>query len=399
MSRRNILLSALGLALGFVLLCIGIVWFTNAQVERRLDHARQAVQAAFAAESPEQRREHAMECARISETLLNTKGQTGAIAALFAIGVSPVAKLDTTVRLPSVERVQQIPSADLLLISELLSKTRQFGLADQLLDVLLSRHDDFREQTLRLAATTRSELGRDEEVLAYCDELARLNNTDPSPYRIKADVHRRHGRWDHNLQALEMAKTRTTQQDSRLKIEIIDAYIHVGRYDEARRDFDKLAKEHPELISYLPTMHARLLIQEGQGEKAIVVLTEYLAADPSDVEALVLKGKVLIGERKFAEGVEVLERALKLEPSSEEACFQLGQAYARMEKPELANRYLERHRKLLDSKVRLYAMEQQAAHEPHNVALRLELSELYASIELHDLAAFWARAADAARGM
>lgn len=399
MSRRSILLSALVAGVGLVILCVGIVWFTNTQTEVRLERARQALRAAFAAETPERRREHASECARISETLLNAQGQAGAIAALLAIGVSPVANFDTTASLPSVERVKDIPSADLLLISELLSKTRQFGLADQLLDVLLSRQDGFREQTLRLASTIRSELGRDEEVLAYCDELAGLNDTDPSPYRIKADVHRRHGRWDHNLQALEMAKTRTPQQDSRLQIEIIDAYIHIGRYDEARRDFDKLALDRPELISRLPTMHARLLIQEGQGQKAIAVLTEYLVLDPSDVEALVLKGKVLVGERQFEEGVEILEQALKVEPSSEEACFQLGQAYARMEQPELAKRYLERHRKLLDNKVRLYAMEQQAAHEPHNVGIRLELAELYTSIELHDLAAFWARAADAAGGM
>lgn len=399
MSRRSILLSALVLGVGMAFLCVGFVWFTNAHAERRLELARQALRAVFAAETPQQRREHAQECARISETLLNTSGQTGVIAALFAIGVSPVANLETTADLPSVERVKDIPSEDLLLISELLSKTRQFRLADQLLDLLLSRHDESREQTLRLASTIRSELGRDEEVLAYCDELAGLNDADPSPYRTKANVHRRHGRWDHNLQALEMAKARTPQQDPLLQIELIDAYIHVGRYDDARRDFDKLALDNPELIDRLPTMHARLLIQEGQGEKAVAVLTKYLALDPSDVEALVLKGKVLVGERQFEEGVEILELALKVEPSSEEACFQLGQAYARMEQPELANRYLERHRKLLDSKVRLYELEQQAAHEPHNVAIRLELAELYTSIELHDLAAFWARAADAAGGM
>jgi tetratricopeptide (TPR) repeat protein len=399
MSRRNIILSGIGLAFGFAWLCVGFVWFTNAQAERSLEQARQSLQAAFVADTPERRREHVNECARISETLLKTHGQTGTIAALFAIGVSPAADFRTAATMPSVKRVKDLSSADLLLILEVLSKTGQFGVADQLLDLLLSRHDEFREQTLRLATTIRSELGRDEEVLTYSDELAELNDADPSPYRIKANVHRRHGRWDHYLKAVEMAKTRTPQPDSRLQIEIIDGYIHVGRYEEARRDFDKLAREHPELIAQLPTVRARLLIQEGQEEEAITVLSAYLASDPNDVEALVLKGKVLIGERKFAEGVEVLELALQVEPSSEEACFQMGQAYARMGKPELANRYSERHRKLLDNKVRLYELEQQAAHQPHNVAVRLELAELYASIELHDLAAFWARAADAARGM
>ncbi|MBI2477532.1 MAG: hypothetical protein HYV60_02440, partial [Planctomycetia bacterium] len=249
MSRRNIILMALGLGIAIIVLCVGIVLFTNVQTERRLDRARQALCAAFAAETSDQRREHVIECARISETLLNAKGQTGVIAALFAIGVSPVANVNTTAR----------------------SNTHQFGLADQLLDLLLSRHDDSREQALRLASTIRSELGRDKEVLAYCDELAGLNDADPSPYRTKANVHRRHGRWDHYLQALEMAKTRTQQHDPVLEIEIIDAYIHVGRYDEARRDFDKLAADQPDLISRLPTVHARLLIQEGQGEKAIAV--------------------------------------------------------------------------------------------------------------------------------
>jgi hypothetical protein len=50
----------------------------------------------------------------------------------------------------------------------------------------------------------------------------------------------------------------------------------------------------------------------------------------------------------------------------------------------------------LDSKVRLYELEQQAAHEPRNEAVRRELAKLYSEIQLPDLAAFWERAAIAA---
>ncbi|MCA9122991.1 MAG: tetratricopeptide repeat protein [Planctomycetales bacterium] len=366
---------------------------------RQLSEARKSLQAVLKSETVEDRTRNATVCVRLSQSLIQKRsGLPSATASLYALSVVPLAHVTTNALAPPVEVIEKLSTVDLLLISEVFFKTRQFASADQLLALLLSRSDDRREEILRLACRVRLELGRDEEVLRYCDELAALDPTSPEPYRTKATVHRRHGRWELHVESVKRALANLEQSDAVLQIELIDGYVRLGRFGEARTEFDRFAASNPELVEHVPTMHASLLIQEGKREDADKILTEYLKIDPKDSEALVIKGKLLVGEQKFDDAIKVLQDALEQEPSSEDACFQLGQAYARIGQESLADEYLGRHQKLLDSKVRLYGLEQQAARNPNDVAIRREIAQLYASIELHELAAFWTRAANTAEG-
>lgn len=396
MSRRNIVFITLAVCAGIGFACLGASWYRGVHVRQRVELARQELRAVFAASTPREREDHARSCVEISQSLLGEKDPIGATAALFIVAVKLIANVSTDVSVPSAKRVEKIPTEDLLLITQALSSTGRVGPADQLLDLLLGRNDEFREESLNLASAIRFDLGRDEEVLSYCDELIALNSAAASPYRIQAMVHRRHGRWDHHVQAVEKARERMRQEDPALQIELIDGYIRIGRFDEAHREFDKLEASHPELISFTPTIHARLLMHKGDSRKAAQVLTDYLKSDPSDVEALVLKGKLLVDAHDFETAISTFQTALRYDPSAQDAHFQIGQVYARLNQADLANRHLALHRKLLDSKVRLYELEQKAAHEPRNVAVRRELAQVYSEIQLPDLAAFWERAANVA---
>jgi tetratricopeptide (TPR) repeat protein len=397
MSRRKIVLIAIAVVVtGSVYL--GLSWYRQAQVEECVELARQELRAVFSATTPQQRQGHARACVEISEPLVGEEDPTGATAALFVVSAAPIADVSTDVEVPAAKRVKDISTEDLLLITQALYSTGRVVPADQLLDLLLDRNDEFREESLVLASAIRIDLGRDEEVLGYCDELIALDSAASSPYRMQAMVHRRHGKWDHYVQAVEKARARMQQEDPILQIELIDGYIRIGRFDEAHREFDKLEVSHPELVSLMPTVHARLLIHKGNAEKAGQVLTDYLKSDPSDVEALVIKGKLAVDTQDFEAAISILQTALRYDPSAHDAHFQIGQAYARLNQADLANHHLALHRKLLDSKVRMYQLEQKAAHEPGNVAVRRELAAMYSEIQLPELATFWERAANAAEG-
>jgi tetratricopeptide (TPR) repeat protein len=398
MSRRKLVLlvSVAGALVGGVYL--GVAWYSRAQVAQQLEAAREELRAALAATRPEERQAHARACFAISESLVGEEDPIAATAALFSVSVAPIAGAAKDVAVPEAERVEQIPTPDLLLMIQAFSETGRVVPAGQLLDLALSRDDESREDTLVLACAIRLDLGRDAEVLGYCDELIELDDTAASPYRMQAAVHRLHGRWDHYVQALENARARTATEDPILQVELIDGYTRLGRFDEAQQEFKKLKSTHPELIPSMPTVHARLLIQQGDFKQAEEILTKYLETDPTDSEALMLKGKVLVDTGQFEAAVEVLKKALEYDPSAQDAHFQIGQTYARLGKKELANQHLALHRKLLDSKVRLYELEQKAAEEPQNVDVRRELAKIYAEIQLPSLAAFWERAAIAAEG-
>jgi tetratricopeptide (TPR) repeat protein len=393
MFRPKIMLIALAAAAILGATYLATSWYCRAQVEQQLQAARDELQAVFTAETPYQRQAHARACLGISERLVAEKEPVAATAALFAIGAAPIAGVTTELDVPDAKRVEQIATVDLLLITQALFESGRIIPADQLLNLLLTRHDEHRDEVLVLASAIRRELGRDAEVLSYCEELIALDDAVASPYRMQASVHRLHGRWDHYLQALEEARKRLKQEDPVLQIELIDGYIRIGRFDDARREFAQLEAGHPELVARMPIPHAQLLIHEGDFEQANQVLTEYLEQDPSDVEALVLKGKLLVDSGDFEAALEVLQEALKHDPSAHDAHFQLGQTYARLKQTDLANKHLALHRKLLDSKVELYKLEQQAGNEPDNVAVRRKLAQMYAEIQLPELAAFWERAA------
>jgi tetratricopeptide (TPR) repeat protein len=396
MSYRRILLIALAVGVVVGSTYWGTSRYCRAQVQQQMELARAELRAVLAAATPQQRQAHARSCIAISELLVDKEEPIAATAALFVIGVAPLANVTRDVSVPDAKRVERIPTSDLLLIAQALFDTGRIVPADQVLDLALSRQDEFRTETLVLAGAVRMNLGRDAEVLSYCDELIALDSTAASPYRMQAAVHRLHGRWDHYVQAVEKARARLPKEDPVLQVELIDGYIRVGRFDEAHREFDKLKAAHPDLARLAPTVHARLLIQKGDFEQANQILTEYLKSDPSDAEALALKGKVLVDTGDFPAAIETLQTALKHDPSAHDAHFQIGQTYARLNQTDLANHHLALHRKLLDSKVRLYELEQQAAHEPRNVAVRRELAKMYSEIQLPDLAAFWERAAIAA---
>ncbi len=398
MSRRNIVVIALGVGAVAGTAYLGLSWYSRARLEECIELARQEMHAVFDARTPQESQAHARACVEISESLVGEDDPVGATAALFAVGVCPIAGVDTDAAVPAAKRVKGIPTSDLLLITQALYRTGRLGSADQLLDLILERDDGFREQSLVLASAIRLDLGRDAEVLRYCDELITLDGAASSPYRMQATVHRRHGRWDHCVQALERALEKMQQEDPTQQIELIDGYIRIGRFDEAHREFEELEARHPDLISRMPTIHAQLLIHKGDREKATQILTGYLMSDPTDAEALFLKGKLLVDAQQFEAAIEVLKTSLEHDPSAHDAHFQIGQAYARLNQTDLANRHLAQHRKLLDSKVRMFELEQQAAREPRNGAVRRELARMYAEIDLPDLAAFWKRAARVADG-
>ena len=316
-------------------------------------------------------------------------GVIGTTAALYHIGAAPLAGLGRQVDIPSADRVREVPTVDLLNIARLFFSTRRFEPADQLITLVLDREDEHREAALRLAITIRFDIGRDQDVLRHCDELIAMDPNNPEFYRVQMMVHRNHGRWDNFIPAAEKAVQLTPGTDWVLMIELADGYTHLGRSQPARLIVDQLKQHRPDLLERAPVMHARLLMQEGQNAEATEIIDDLLRNSPEDPEALLMKGKMLVAEEKFAAAVETFETLLAAAPAEEQAYYQLGQAHARLGNADQAREYLHKHRQLLDAKVRLYKLEQQAAAEPFNQDVRRELVESYKEIGLNELSDFW----------
>lgn len=378
------------------LVTFGIVlYWLNTSSAVCLSRARQEIASIFETASFSARKKHAEECLRLAGSITSIDGQIGATAALFAACVAPVAEPQSTgPALPDPAIVETLPTEDLLLAARLLFSTQRFRSADQLIGLLLSRHDEEREAVLRLAATIRFDIGRDDDVLRHCDELLSLVPGDSQTYVVKAMVYRNRGEWEHFVDSMEAAGIRTLSPE--LTLQLAEGYVQLGRTADARRLFDMIQAARPELVEQAPVIYARLLTQEGRNSDAEKVLNRYLLAAPEDSEALILLGKLKLATGQPEEAVQVLTRAVTSSPSEELAHYQLGLALMQTGKDESAREHMAEHRRILDAKVQIHELERLAANQPQNVSVRRLLSQSYAELGNFELAEFWIRAADAA---
>ncbi len=373
-------------------------WWWSNRPDIILANARREAELVLATPKPRERDRHARQCGLLCNKLLSAEGRIGTTAALFTIGITPLYREATNVAIPNAQQVEQLLTSDLILVSRLMFHTRRFGPSDQLLDLILSREDEDRVTALRLASMVRFELGRDEDVLKHCDELISLVPDDANAYRVKALVHKNHGKWEHFVDAAERSFQLSGRSDHSLQLELIDGYIRLGRTKDARREFELVQSQRPDLIAEALILNAQLLVQEGRPNEAYLIAAQHLKEAPNDIDGLMLMSKIDIAEGRFAEAIVALKNVLNLSPSEELAHYQLGQAYARMGDSKQAEESLQRHRKILDTKVQLNSLEQLAAREPRNIMVRKELARLYLELGMNDLAEFWVRAVQAAEG-
>ena len=106
-----------------------------------------------------------------------------------------------------------------------------------------------------------------------------------------------------------------------------DFYFAIGDLDNAVGEYASLHKDHPKDI-LVKKNYIQILILKNQLDEATKLNSEILKSTPHDVEALVYKGEIQLRQNNAAGAVESLQAALKNDPNSAVAHYQLGMAYS-----------------------------------------------------------------------
>jgi tetratricopeptide (TPR) repeat protein len=277
----------------------------------------------------------------------------------------------------------------------------QLAQADWLMGPALARQHEMDPEVyhrlLRLAADLRYDLGREQAVFEHCHELARLDPSDPEPWRLMALVHEDGGYTERFVQSLDKVIELDSGDVSRERLQLLASLITLGERIRAREQFSLLQAEAPELLVKQPLIEAKLLLLEGETARAQAIIQGVLENEPANTEAIVVRTKLHLSQREFAEAVELLEPLLRAEPTHPEAHFLIGQAHARLGQIKQAQFHVDRHRLILDTRVQLHRLERVAGRNPRDVQARQEIVRLYRMLGMHDLADFWQRAVDSAQ--
>jgi len=121
-----------------------------------------------------------------------------------------------------------------------------------------------------------------------------------------------------------------------------------GRFLEAANTMAKYLEIRPQALAYEKQM-IQFLIDAREFDRASKRLDRILASDPSDAEALVLKGVLWTRQEQFDRALEILDRAIRETPKSFVALLRRSQVYQSMGDFTRAKSDLEEARKLTDS--------------------------------------------------
>ena len=294
-----------------------------------------------------------------------------------------------------------VPTSDLLTTAFITQSRQQPAIADLVILEALDRKApsdaELRGDVLRLATMIHYELGRSEEVLAYCQELIEMAPADPGPYRVMAFVFEDRQDFNQLAETLrELIQRMSHPEDDPFQLQYIEALIVLGQAADARAEFDSLQKDSPQLLADAPLVRAKLLELEGRRDEALAVAKTVLSHQSDNVEALALVARVHSANDELADAVTQLQRILELTPSDEKVHYQLGKILARQGKLDEAQKHLNRHRELLDTKVELNRLERVAAQRPADVKVRKHIASLYRSLGWDAEARFWDHAAETA---
>jgi tetratricopeptide (TPR) repeat protein len=180
---------------------------------------------------------------------------------------------------------------------------------------LLTARDDPKQ--LSKAYVLRAQIVEDkEQKLADFEAAAKADPTNTDAGQALALLYIEKG---DNDKAVEMLK-RLLQQDAdnpRLMIALADALIDLKKYDEALKYCDDLIKQAPqETIGY--NLRARVKLMKDDFDGAIKDLTEALAINENDPQALLMRGNLLAAQGKTAEAKADVERLRRLVPDLEQ---------------------------------------------------------------------------------
>jgi superkiller protein 3 len=112
--------------------------------------------------------------------------------------------------------------------------------------------------------------------------------------------------------------------------------VELGRLEEGRENWVGAKVAYQRALDLLPTyMEAALALADlvrrvESAAAAVGILVDILAAEPFDLDALLLLGKCLVDDARPERAVEAFERILRFQPDHSAALFHLGAAQARL---------------------------------------------------------------------
>jgi len=169
---------------------------------------------------------------------------------------------------------------------------------------------------------SRNRLPEAEQQFKRAIELA---PKDPAPREALVRLYMTQGRKTDAESLLKQAKSDLPNNSEGYRM-LGDFYYASGDLDKATAEYSSLYGDHPKDIQ-VKKNYVQLLILKSRLEEASKLNNEILKANPHDLEGLVYRGQMQLRQNDAGGAVDSLQQALKEDPGSAVAHYQLGLAF------------------------------------------------------------------------
>ena len=242
----------------------------------------------------------------------------------------------------------------------------------------------------RWLASAYYDLGLNDQTMVHLARIAELDPRDGRPHRlmglIRKDFENYRAAIDDYRQSLQRDPVQPDRQ--RVLLELAECHLKLHEDEDA---LAVLAEAEPSPQRW--ALEAEGQYDSGRVDEAERLLDQTLAASPAHLEALLLKGTILLEKGNAAGAREAFTRATIGYPCEYPARAKLIQACRRLgdqRAVEEQTRIAEELKRLREEFSKLHAT---AAAEPNNADVRCRLGALARRLDRADLARVWFQAA------
>ncbi len=271
------------------------------------------------------------------------------------------------------------------LAGEALYRNRQFADSVRVLTEAI-RLDDSLTDAHRWLAAVLYDLGTTERAVKHLRIVAEQAPDDPRPHRLMGLIFKDMESFEKAIPAYQEALRLDSQLPDRqdVLLELAQCLAADRRYQEMD---DVLKQCDPS--SAVRTLQADSLFNQGDLEAALDILAAVLAAEPENLEALLLKGSVELASADASAAKDTFQRAVEAGPFDYRAHYKLAQALNALNQEEPAARETAEAERLRDLRNKFSELHARASVDTTDAELRYRLGLTAAELGLDDLARGW----------
>jgi tetratricopeptide (TPR) repeat protein len=275
---------------------------------------------------------------------------------------------------------------------ELWFKQKQYGKSLQALNDAIKVSDQAKRKLVpayQLMASIYYDLGNMQQAMESATIVSDLDPNNARIFRFIGMLQQDYEQWQDSLDAYQRYLELDPFGDFRETVIISMAEVHI----KLRQFTQALTQLNLVLVtSRIYALRAACHYNLGDVREAFDALNDALTHDPTQHEAILLKGTIEVQDRSYTTAVDTFVSGLRYYPRDDVFMYKLSEAYRGLGDEAKAKELAGQSKILRTKRERFSQLNIDVIGEPANIATRLELGKLAEEIGKPEIAVTWYQA-------